>query len=269
MKDKIKDIISKSDISEAEKYYWGYMYDLGRIFIVPHITSLNAFKKGDKVAEIGSAEGGVLHAFIAEGATEALGTDIAKDRLLKGEYISKLAGLNVKYQYHDIVNQEPFDEWKEKYDLVILRDVIEHLDNPQSALQNIYKIIKPGGFLYVTFPPYNSPYGGHQHTLAGNFLTKLPWIHHLPKSIFLNLIKSGRPQDIEEVTRLLSIRFSPEKFESASINSKFSIFKKEFYLIRPVYKMKFGLQPVKMNILTNLSFIRNYFCLEASYILKK
>ena len=86
--------------------------------------------------------------------------------------------------------------------------------------------------------------------LAGNFFSKLPWIHHLPKNLFLNLIKSGRPQDIEEVTRLHSIRLSPEKFEAASKISKFKVFKKEFYLIRPVYKMKFGLPPVKMSILT-------------------
>ena len=269
MTNNTKELVEKSDLNNLEKYYWGYMYDLGTSYIVPHLIREGIFKKGDKVAEIGSAEGGVLHSFLENGSSEALGTDIAKVRLETGRLISKIAGLNVDYVYHDIINQEPLTEWLGKYDLVILRDVIEHLDDAEIALKNIGKILKKGGFLYVTFPPYNSPYGGHQHTLFGNFLTKLPWIHLFSDGIFNKLIKSGRPQDIIEVNRLKRIRFSPEKMEKSAAKSGFDVYKKEFFIIRPVYKMKFGLNPVKLKFSQNNKFVRNFLCQEASYILKK
>ncbi|HRP03047.1 MAG TPA: class I SAM-dependent methyltransferase [Candidatus Kapabacteria bacterium] len=269
MSAQIKNKLRENGISENIIYYWGYMYDLGKTYIVPYLRDLGIFKPGDKVAEIGSAEGGVLHSFLDEGSTEALGTDIAQSRLLDGERLAKIIGYNVQYVYHNIVEQEILPEWSEKYNLVILRDVIEHLDDPSIAIGNIKKIIKPGGYLFITFPPYPSAYGGHQHTLAGNFITKLPFIHLLPKSIFFKLINSGRPLDISEVRRLKDIQFTPDKMEKIAKANGYEIAKKEFYMIRPVYKMKFGLNPIKLPFGKNNKILRNYFSLEALYILKK
>lgn len=39
-----------------------------------------------------------------------------------------------------------------KYDAIIMADVIEHLANPVSALKNIKKLLKPGGFLAFSVP---------------------------------------------------------------------------------------------------------------------
>ncbi len=269
MTDRIRDLVFNSKITDAEKYYWGYMYDLGRITIVPYLTQKGIFKTGDSVVEIGSAEGGVLHAFADKGAVDCLGTDIAESRLEKGRIITNIAGLNVDFVYNDIIYGEPEKKWYNKYDLAILRDVIEHLDDTAIALKNISKVIKPGGYLFVTFPPYNSPYGGHQHTLAGRLPSRLPYIHHLPVSLFKKLISSGRPQDIEEVERLINIQLSPEKFMKAAISAGYEIISTDYYLLRPVFKMKFGLPSLKINLPAKLPFIRNYFCMEAAYILRK
>lgn len=269
MTDRIRDLVFNSLISDNDKYYWGYMYDLGRVTIVPYLSSLGIFKKGDSVIEIGSAEGGVLHAFADVGATECLGTDIAETRLEMGRKITETANLKVDYVYNDIIYGEPEKKWLNKYNLAILRDVIEHLDDTEIALKNISKVIKPGGYLYVTFPPYNSPYGGHQHTLAGDLKSRLPYIHLLSESTFRKLISTGRPQDIGEVVRLLDIKLSPEKFLSAAVKAGYKIIKSDYYLLRPVFKMKFGLPTLKINFLAKIPFIRNYFCMEASYILQK
>lgn len=269
MSTEITNKLKNNGISDNTIYYWGYMYFLGKSYIVPHLTKLGVFRAGDNVAEIGSGEGGVLHSFLDAGSQNALGSDIAVDRLAEGKKISEILNYKVNYTKHDIINQDPEPSWIEQYNLVILRDVIEHLDNPEKAIKNIKKMLKKGGYLYITFPPFQSAYGGHQHTLAGNIITKLPFIHLLPKNIFFHLIKSGRSQDIEEVKRLKDIRFSPEKMEEIAINSGYEIYYKEFFIIRPVYKMKFGLNPLKLNYGTNLSFIRNFISQEAAYILRK
>lgn len=262
------DILSNNGIPDNYKYYWNYQYELGRQFIVPFAIKTGCFKKGDSVFEVGSAEGGVLAAFVEEGGRGAIGSDIAQDRLEMGEKISKKLELPISFSNHNIISEDIPLEWKEKFNLVLLRDVIEHLDDTLLAITNINKIIKPNGFLFVSFPPYYSAFGGHQHTL-GNFMGKLPFIHILPNFIFHKLIAGGRNADIEEVKRLQNIKLTTKKFETAVLKSGFEIFKREFYLLRPVYKMKFGLPSIKLTKLAFLPLVKNFLSLEALYVLKK
>jgi SAM-dependent methyltransferase len=262
------DIISNApDISDNDKYYWGYQYRLAKEVIVPYLSKTGYFRQGMSVAEIGCAEGGVLSAFVEEGASNALGTDIVQVRLDKAVDYSSRANLNIEYTNHDIVYSEPLDKWKQKFDLVLLRDVIEHLDYTDIALRNIRKIIKPGGCLYVTFPPYYSPFGGHQHTVA-NTGGKLPYIHLLPDAIFHKLIASGRPNDIEEVKRLQTIKLTPKKFEFAAAKEGLQVALRDFFLLRPVYKMKFGIPSFRITRVSSLPLVKNFLSLEASYLLR-
>ncbi len=268
MNKSVKDIVQESKLSDNDKYYWGYQYDLGKDVIVPYLQHNNVFKSGDFVAEIGAAEGGVLAAFVESGAREAYGSDIVQFRLDIGEYIKEISKLDIEFQNHNIITENIEDSKKEKYDLVLLRDVIEHLDDTEIALKNIGRMIKKDSFLYVTFPPYHSPFGGHQHTVA-NTWGKLPYIHLLPDFIFHRLIASGRKNDIGEVKRLQTIRLTAKKFEKAAQKAGYEIVKADFYLLRPVFKMKFGLPALKITAISALPFVKSLFSLEASYILKK
>lgn len=269
MVDKIRQIVNESTLGDNDKYYWGYQYELGRMFIAPYLQAKGAFKPGMSVAEIGSAEGGVLHSLVAAGAKDAIGTDINVPRLETGRKISEMTHLDVTYYDHDIIFDEPAKEWVNKFDLVILRDVIEHLSDTYTAIANIQKVIKPGGHLFVTFPPYMSPYGGHQHTVAGNFFSRLPYIHLLKLDTFMNLISSGRQNDIEEARRLYDIRLTPEKFKNAAAKAQYEIVHEDYYLSRPVFKIKFGLPIVRLKALRQSKFVQNYIVTEAAYLLKK
>jgi 2-polyprenyl-3-methyl-5-hydroxy-6-metoxy-1,4-benzoquinol methylase len=260
-----KKIIDSDSISDNDKYYWGYQYRLGKEILIPYFQKLGYFEEGYSVAEIGSAEGGVIAAFVGMGASGALGTDIQQWRLDKAIEFSSKLGMSIPFVHHDIVNEQPRDEWLNSFDIILLRDVIEHLDNPISALSNIKKMLKPDGVLYVSFPPYWSPYGGHQHTLA-NLWGKIPFLHYLPLPLFKKTIASGRENDIEEVLRLKqNIRMTPSKFIKSAKEAGFSIIKGNYYLLRPVFKVKFGLPAIRI---PNIMLLRN-LVLEASYLLKK
>lgn len=63
------------------------------------------------------------------------------------------------------------------FDMVILFDVIEHVDDPKTMLEEVYRVLKPNGIMYVEFTPYYSIVGHHLYDFA-----KWP-IHVLPKSL--------------------------------------------------------------------------------------
>jgi len=265
----LKNIIDSSDLAENDKYYWGYMYELGYDYILPELIRLGVFQPGMSLCEIGSAEAGVLYPFMQAGGKNCLATDIAQFRLDTGKKISKILDIPIEYFFHNILEDDIPAEWQNAYDLVFLRDVIEHLENPALALTNMRKLLKPNGKIYITFPSYYSPYGGHQHTLSGNFVTKLPYLHFLPETIFFKLIKSGRPQDQEEVRHLSKVRLTTGKFEKAASVANLKVYRKDFYLLRPVFKSKFNLPTLKINALKFFPLLTNLFSTESAYILEK
>ena len=268
MANNYRTIVESNELTENNKYYWGYQFRLGKEVLVPYLEKIGAFRSGDKVMEIGCAEGGVLAAFAEAGAIDAVGTDIENYRLDAGRKIDSIINLGIEFFYHNIISDEVPEHLKNSISLVILRDVIEHLPDTETALKNIYQLIKPGGYLFLTFPPYHSPFGGHQHTL-GSLLGKLPYIHLFPKPIFKLLIATGRKWDIEEVMRLHKIRMTPKKLVANAKKTGFSVEHQNYYLIRPVFKMRFGLPSINLGIFKTFSFIKNYFSLEALFLLKK
>src|SRR5688500_4436622 len=261
-------IEASTTLSDAVKYYWGYMYGLSEQFIIPYLESKKVPIAGAAVIEIGCAEGGNLCAMAEVGARELVGTDIAESRLDNARVIADMLGLKITYSSHDVIGQPPFRDWLEHFDLALLRDVIEHLDDAEVALRNIRQVLKPNGVLYVTFPPYYSPYGGHQQTLV-NWASRVPFMHLLPERVFERMIASGREADKVEVRRLRRIRMTTTKFRRAAHNAGYSIVDEKLYFIRPVYKMKFGLNPVSADVVRSLPIVRDVVALEAGYLLRK
>ncbi len=257
-------------LSAASRYYWSYQYELGRRVLVPELQRRGIFHPGDAVAEIGCAEGGVLMSFAEAGATSALGTDIALSRLESARRIAAQLGLEIAFAVHDILADPIPESWRGHYHLVLLRDVLEHLEAPETALRRIAQLLRPGGYLYISFPPYPSPYGGHQHLLH-NFWGKLPYIHLLPEPLFERLIASGREPDRSEVRRLRRIRLSFERFHRAAAEAGYRIVLQKHYLLRPVFRFRFGL-PLPAIELTPvarlLPDVLQFLCMEASYVLQ-
>jgi SAM-dependent methyltransferase len=48
-------------------------------------------------------------------------------------------------------------------DFVFCASLIEHVPNPQVLLQEVARVLKPGGYCYLSFPPFYSPVGGHEY----------------------------------------------------------------------------------------------------------
>ncbi len=48
-------------------------------------------------------------------------------------------------------------------DFVFCASLIEHVTEPLLLLQEVARILKPGGYCYLSFPPFYSPLGGHEY----------------------------------------------------------------------------------------------------------
>jgi SAM-dependent methyltransferase len=62
----------------------------------------------------------------------------------------------------------------ESFDTVIMNDAFEHLADPEAVLAECARLLKPGGRVFINFPPYGHPYGEHLSDLIG-----IPWVHRL------------------------------------------------------------------------------------------
>lgn len=55
--------------------------------------------------------------------------------------------------------------YDEKFDLICLFDVLEHVDDDQTSINNIKKLLKTDGILLITVPAYQWLYGSHDKLL--------------------------------------------------------------------------------------------------------
>ena len=267
--ERVKALEAREDINPYERYYFGYQYGLGGEYLAPYFKSKGIELRGAKIAEIGCGEGGVLAAIADEGASEVLGIDIRQIAIDSAAKTFDTLGLKADFAIVDITNDTVPDKWRNHFDLVLLRDVIEHLHETKKSLRNIMEFIKPGGYLSVVFPPYYSPFGAHQH-LLDNRMGKLPFIQLLPDGLFNKAYKKARLQiDVEEVSSLREIRLTIAKFRAAAKRAGFETVSEELYFLRPVFKMKFGLPTIRANFLKAIPGIRELVALEASYLLRK
>ncbi len=245
-------------------------YRLAVHTLIPWLQHYHLWKPGAAVCEIGCAEGGVLAAFVERGTSYALGTDIQGALLTDiSDPVWKSLGLNIDFSHHDVIYEDVPEAWQERFDVVLLRDVIEHLDDAQIALRNIQRLLKPGGVVVVTFPPYTSPFGGHQQ-LLGTKLGSIPFVHLLPWTVFSSMIKQGEPVNQEELVRLHQIRLSATDVRRAAADAQLRVVDERLFALRPVFRWKYQLPipSLEVTALRSLPGVRA-LAMEAAFILQR
>lgn len=108
---------------------------------------LKKIKEG-KVLDIGCAHGFMLERFPE--SFLKFGLDVS-------EYAIGIARKRLPKSIFRVGEAEdnlPFE--KDFFDVVLLNDIIEHLENPALALDNTSKVLKKGGILYITTPNLNT-----------------------------------------------------------------------------------------------------------------
>lgn len=118
-------------LADAESMYWAVQEVLHNF-------------KGKNILEVGSGFGYLTYAIHQKGY-DIRGVDISATAV--AEATNTFGAL---YECADV-----FDFYKnhlEEYDLIILTEVIEHLEHPVAFMECLYKMLKKGGKIFVTTP---------------------------------------------------------------------------------------------------------------------
>lgn len=247
-----------------------HQYKNAKNYMLPFIERIvNVDNKS--VLEIGCGEGGVLLVFL-ERDCRCVGVDISEAKV---EYAHKAMHEHLKTGRLSIVLDDVFTAesrtlLNQKFDIIILKDTIEHLYHHDRVLAGLKEYLSDNGVLYVAFPPWYMPYGGHQQ-MAVSKLGKLPWYHLLPRPVYRGLLKLFG-ESREKITGLLSnadTHMTTRRFEKLARQTGYRVLAQQFYLINPIYKFKFGLKARKQaRWVQALPVVRDFVSTTVYYLLK-
>ena len=244
---------------DRKKYFEEQAYTTEK-YVIPFISGIMPVTADLNVAEIGCGEGGNLLPFLNMGC-KVTGIDLSEYKLtLAGSFFKdnpfKKNLELIKSDIYDIRNVKGF-----KYDLIIMRDTLEHIPNQYLLLEHLKSLLKPGGKIFIAFPPWRMPFGGHQQICESRFLSKLPYFHILPGALYRLILKSFG-ESLAMMGELMNIKetgISLQKFKRIVVKAEYRIEKQTCYLINPNYFVKFGLGPKKLPAILNIPYVRDFF----------
>lgn len=143
-----------SDAENFYKNYWTDESEVNKVTIEKNLVILKHFfgdiPENKKIIEFGvGGEGGIL--YLLRDKNQVIGYDVSDSAINNCKKFS----IQVNKKNLDI---ERTEELNESIDIIFAFEVFEHFSNPQFALEEIYRILKPGGKLLISTP---NPYTYH------------------------------------------------------------------------------------------------------------
>lgn len=237
-------------------------------YVIPFIEKKFPLQPGMRVLEIGCGEGGVLKAFIDRGCT-GVGVELDAPRVvLAKEYMgAELAANKVHFISKDIYQTDPVTELGGLFDIIVLKDVIEHIHDQPRLIGWMKGFLKPGGVVFFGFPPWQMPFGGHQQICRNKWLARLPYYHLLPRSLYRAILK-WKKENVEEMMEIRDTGISIERFERICRQKGYRIIHAIHYLVNPIYEYKFGWKAKKqVGLIRAIPWVRNFFTTCVYYLI--
>jgi len=176
---------------DSQLLYEGIAYvthELGpdsHLWLDRKVITKNINLSGKKVMDFGCGMGS-LSFWLAKHNCHVDGFDIDKNHIDVCNHLKSLFGKPSRVDFFllDIIA----DPQPDKYDIIFLSDVVEHLE--EKEIQTIFHYLadfylKPGGILFISFPPWLGPYAGHVYHAI-----KIPWIQLFPQRWVKNIIST-------------------------------------------------------------------------------
>jgi SAM-dependent methyltransferase len=132
------------------------------------------------------------------------------------------------------------------FDLIVLKDVIEHVDDRPALFALMARLLRPGGRVFLAFPPWQMPFGGHQQNCQSRVLSRLPYFHLLPTNTYRKVLEAfgERPKRIDSLLATRATGISTSEFEALVDRSGYRTLERRHYLTNPIYSYRFGIKPL-------------------------
>jgi 2-polyprenyl-3-methyl-5-hydroxy-6-metoxy-1,4-benzoquinol methylase len=239
------------------KLYFQELAQTSENYILPIIETHIHVGLDLAVLEVGCGEGGNLVPFAQRGC-RVTGIDISADRIEEARGFFSAEHLQGEFLCQDVFTVE----LTEKFDIIIIRDVIEHVREKGRMLAAVSALLNDNGLIYMAFPPWQMPFGGHQQICKNRVISSLPFIHLLPRKAYRALLKrAGVDQRaIDELLEIKDCKMTIEHFKKLVRESDLKQVDEVYYLINPHYWVKFGLKPRKVIFpFSALPVCRNFY----------
>jgi 2-polyprenyl-3-methyl-5-hydroxy-6-metoxy-1,4-benzoquinol methylase len=138
---------------------------------------------GMNVLDFGCGMGGMTLWYAKHWNCRVKGVDIDNHHIAIAKHVQQELNIsNVSFEKRNIRN----DPLPEKFDIVFINDVVEHIEIGvlQKLLASVRKSLTEGGKIFISYPPWRSPYASHL-----NHVIKIPWCQFLPKPILNKMIE--------------------------------------------------------------------------------
>jgi len=238
-------------------------------YVIPYLRDLIEINENTSVLEIGCGEAGNLEPFLDLGCKRVVGIDISQGRIENGK---RYHANHPNYKNLELIAEDIYDtKTTEEFDIIISRDVIEHIPNQNKFMNRCRDFMKPNGVYFIGFPPWYNPFGGHQQLLQNTLFSKLPYFHILPRLIYKNLLKliGESERKIEGMLEIYDTRITIDRLNRILRDNNYTVLKKTDYLFNPNYETKFGIKPRKqLALISAIPFVRNFFITAAYYAVR-
>ena len=163
--------LDKSTVKNRYKLIYGETFETSVPGTAAHIIyHSKKFLKNKSVLDLGCGSGR-LSLFAAKYSKSVLGIDYIPSAIKFSKKFAELCKIkNVDFKTKDL---DSFDG--EKFDVMFMSEVLQHVDNPSKTLRHCYKILKKNGLLIVNIPIFNN--------FRGNVCLSLQNLFNLPMSL--------------------------------------------------------------------------------------
>jgi len=129
--------------------------------------------RGEKILDIGCGNARDISYIVEQGA-QVIGIDISEGMVTEAKMdLEKLGYKNITLEVGDAMQLNYADS---EFDKVLCSEVIEHIPDAEKALDEIWRILKPGGILVLSTPNPRSWYGFDRFVVWERILRK-KWDH--------------------------------------------------------------------------------------------